>query len=208
MVKLRGPMCSAEARGVLGGATVISSWKGRSYAKTNTPPSNPKTAMQITVRNMLSFLAQQWTKLDVPAKTSWDTIAADLNLPPYNAFIAANLERWAQFKAPGQATPITQGGSLPSATLNSATASGNAIRLDLSITHERDGWGVLIFRAQSTPVTPDRNNCVAILQANKGGHFAYNDEGLASGTYYYQARYFTVEGKLGPNETERSATIP
>jgi len=207
MVKLRGALGSAKATGTLGRATILSTWKGRTYARTKTPPSNPQTAAQQTVRMMLTFLAQQWKTLTTARQATWETPAKERTLPPYNAYLTTNLQRWSQFQSPGQTYPVKAYGSLPIATFDSATGQPGQATLQFHITSVRSWWPLLIFRSDTSPVVPSRDNCIAILPANEDDPRIYIDQNLPPGTYHYQVRFCTEYGKMGPNETERSATV-
>jgi len=207
MVKIKGPMGSAEASGSFGGSAVFSTWKGRSYVRTKGPPTNPKTGAQVSARQMLTFLAQQWAALTPPQKATWETLAAQTGIAPYNAFCSINLERWTLFKAPGKVHPITALGTLPSATFDSATGGVAHADLHFDITNERDWWALLIFRGQSTPVVPGHDNLIAVAARTETGSLDYTDQALDPGTYYWQARFCTFQGKMGPNETQRSAIV-
>lgn len=208
MVKLTGPMGSAQASGAFGKKAVFSSWKGRAYAKSHAVPTNPRSPMQTAVRLMLQFLAQQWSQITSSYASTWSNPAAKAKLPNYNAFIAANLERWRRFKAPSQNYPVTETGSLPKATLDFTTVDGTTVKLHWTMDSPRDSWGLLLFRSTTTPVVPTLENLIAILQATDNEEHWYDDEYLDPGTYYYQGRFFTEHGKMGPNEDEQSATVP
>lgn len=163
--------------------------------------------MQISVRAMMSFLAQRWAEITDPDKATWEALAATTGIPPYNAFLSTNLERWGQFKAPGQIYPIAEDGTQPAATFVSTMATGRTIKATLSLPTKNDVWGAILFRQQTSPVTPTRENTIAIIPIQPGFFTIHNDQNLDPGTYYYQARFFTTHGATGPNETQRSATV-
>lgn len=207
MVKLRGPMLSAEASGTLGNAAILSSWKGRAYAKAYAIPSNPRTAMQTANRAVMRFLAQVWNDVPAPEKAMWVALAQEMGIPSYNAFIRTNLERWAMFKAPSMYYPVTNGGALPTATLETATGHAGYADVVLNIRNDRDTFCVMLFRDQVTPVVPAKHNLIAMLPNWIEDDFTYKDEALPAGTYYYQARFCTNRGGMGPNETQRTAVV-
>jgi len=207
MVKVRGPLGSAEASGGFGPSAVFSSWKGRSYVKSHAVPTNPKSALQTTVRAMMGFLSQQWASIADEHKATWETLALDLEIPPYNAFISHNLERWRQFTAPGQRYPVTEGYDLPNATFVSATGGVGHAVLEFSMTNPKNNWGILIFRGTDTPTIGVREKCIAALLQNTIGTHYYTDQNLPPDNYYYIARYFTTRGKLGGNTNERNAWV-
>lgn len=207
MVKLRGPMSSVEASGRFGGAAIMSSWKGRAYAKAHAIPTNPQTATQTGVRVMLGFLAQQWASLTTADKATWENLAAQTNIPPYNAFISANLNRWTRFQPPTQATPATQTGTLGNLALYSATPNGSTMDVYWRVRDKADGWLFMLFRNETSPVPLDRDHCIAVLDATADDYYHFYDENLEPGTYYYNGIGATVDGKIGAAEGEVSGTI-
>jgi hypothetical protein len=156
---------------------------------------------------MMSFLAQRWVELTEPQKATWETLAAATGIPPYNAFLSTNLERWGQFKAPGIIYPVAEDGTQPVATFTLAFGLPGSARLSFTITTLNNVWGLVIFRSQTTPLVPSRENTIAIVHRQTTGLYSHLDTGLDPGTYYYQARFFTIHGATGPNETQRTANV-
>lgn len=207
MVKLKGPLGSAEASGSFGPSTTFSSWKGRAYAKTKTVPTNPNSPAQISVRAMLGFLAAQWTELTAPDKATWETLAAQSAIPPYNAFIRTNLERWTQFNGPTKIPTDTSPQTQPAASLTSAQGGTGQVLLTLTMTTLYKAWGVVIFHGPNVTLTPSNKNAIVFIPVTATGPFTWTHHGLVPGTYRYNARYFTVGGSLGTNETGKTATV-
>jgi hypothetical protein len=156
---------------------------------------------------MMTFLAQRWVELTPPQKATWEALAAAIVIPPYNAFLQANLERWGQFKAPGLIYPIAEDGLFPSATFVNVTPGDGYASLNFEISNDRDVWGLMIFRGQVTPLVTSRENCIVVLMHQIEEPFTYDDQGLSPGTYYWNARFFTIHGKLGPQETQKTAIV-
>jgi hypothetical protein len=207
MVKVKGPIGSAAATGTFGGSAVFSRWKGRTYVRTKITPTNPKTALQVANREMLAFLAQQWHNIPNADQATWYQLAFQKQVSFYHAYVALNLDRWRHFKPPTQLHPATETGTLPTATLDSATGMPSAAKLTFSINNERNWWSLLIFRSLTTPVIPSRQTLITVQPRNETGTLIYLDQNLPPATYYYQARFCTSTGKMGPNETQRTATV-
>lgn len=206
MVKLTAPMMSLAASGTIGKAATFSRWKGRAYARERVVPANPQSALQVSMRSMLKFLAQDWVNVGATPQASWAELAAAGQYSPFNAFISKNQARWRQFNPPSQTYPAAETGTLPVATLDSATAGERHIDLTFTITTLNDVWGVMIFRSGATFDTAV-GNCIAVLKIDATGTGTYTDSNLDPGDYYYDARFFTKEGNLGPEEGEVNATV-
>lgn len=207
MVRIKGPLTSADARGSFGPTAIFSSWKGRSYAKSKTIPTNPNTPLQISVRAMLGFLAGQWNDLTAPNKATWDELAAQTNIPPYNAFIAHNLTRWEQFHAPSTTYPATETGTQATAFIESATGGAGHVDLAIACDPPADGWGLILFRSPTVAFTSSRQNAIHIFQTQAIALTYYTDSNLTPGTYYYRTRRFTTTGKLATQSFTTSAIV-
>jgi len=206
MVKVRGPIGSAEAAGTFGGSAVFSRWKGRTYVRTKVTPANPKTALQVSNREMLAFLAQRWKTISDANQTTWYELALQRQVSPYHAYIALNLDRWRQFTAPSKTHPPAETGTLPD--LDALTASGAFAHIELSQTwyNRYDAWGILIFRSQTPAFTTSRHTLITVQPLLTDSGPLYDDQNLLPGTYYYNFRTFTTTGKLSTPLGQISAT--
>lgn len=72
-----------DMRGKIGGS-VFSRNKNGAYAKNKVTPSNPQTATQMAVRNLLAGFAQQWRTLSESVRNGWNDGA--VNFPRTNVF--------------------------------------------------------------------------------------------------------------------------
>jgi len=206
MVKVLGPMFSFEASGTIGKIATFSKWKGRPYVRQRVVPANPKSALQVATRAMLRFLSQAWATVGATPQGSWDDLAAASQISPFNAYVGRNQTRFREFQAPSQTYPAAETGSLPAATLDTATGGPSYIDLAFTITTLNDVWGVAIFRSPTGTFTPSRANCIAVIPVDGTGALVYTDSNLDAGTYYYDAKFFTKEGNLGPDEGEVNGT--
>jgi len=204
MVKLAGPLMSLDASGSIAGAITFSKWKGRNYARQLVQPANPRSVLQVSTRAMLKFLSQDWINVGATPQGSWADRAAQTNISPFNAYIAANMSRWRQFQAPAQTDPAPETGTLPVAVLTSATGGPSYIDLLLTLTTISDCWGVMLFQSSTGTFTPSRANCIAVLPFT--ATVTYTVSGLVAGAYFFDAKFFTKEGALGPDEGEVTAS--
>lgn len=75
MVKVLGPLGASEARGRMGGI-VYNTWRGMSYAKAQTAPSQPRTKKQLAIRSFGIRLARAWQGLTAAQRLSWNNYAS------------------------------------------------------------------------------------------------------------------------------------
>lgn len=75
MAKVIAPLHSAEARGRVGGL-VYNTWRGMSYTKAQSAPSQPKTKKQLNIRAFGIRLARGWQTLTAAQRLSWNNYAS------------------------------------------------------------------------------------------------------------------------------------
>ncbi|GAH25845.1 unnamed protein product, partial [marine sediment metagenome] len=91
MAKVKGPMLSMEASGVLGKSIINQTRKKVKYIKTYAKPKNPQTKLQQDNRNYIKLAVIEWgkegyTELD---KQAWNLYAKtkSKSMSGYNAFV-------------------------------------------------------------------------------------------------------------------------
>lgn len=197
---------SFEASGSIAQTVVFSRWKGRPYVRQHVIPANPKSALQVSTRAIMGFLAQNWAALSSANKATWETQADAITASPFNAFTKANLTNWTQFLAPSQLTPITRAGTPGSSTTPLLTGGVGQVTIDHQLTTAADNWGFLIFRG-ATGFSTARDNLIGAILQNSTAAVTFVDKGLAAGTYYYNFRLFTDDGLLDGELGEQSAVV-
>jgi len=211
MVKVYGPLMSFDASGTIGKTATFSKWKGRAYVRQRVVPANPQSALQVSVRAMLKFLSQHWTNIGSTPQGTWDDLAAASQISAFNAYVGRNGSRWREFQPPSDAYPATEDDDLPVAALTSATGGPSYMDLLLTLTTQNDCNGVILFRSPTGTFDTSRANAIPVIEldaaAFAAGTLVYTDSGLTAGDYYYDARFFTVAGLLGPEEGEVTDTV-
>jgi len=91
MAKLRGPLLSFRAKGQIGKALVMSSWKGIPYARQFTEPAYTNTTAQQETRTVFAFLNAVFARMGAAALLPWDLATIGRPMTPRNAYIKANL---------------------------------------------------------------------------------------------------------------------
>jgi hypothetical protein len=196
MVKVKGPIASAEAAGSFGGSAVFSRWKGRAYVRTKVTPTNPKSALQVANREMLAFLSQRWKTISDPDQATWFNLAFQKQVSFYHAYVAMNLDRWRQFTPPSQVYPPTESGTLPELDAFGALPGVAHIQLQQTWYDRHDAWGLLIFRSQTPAFATSRQTLITVQPLLIDDGPLYDDQNLLPGTYYYNFRSFTTTGKI------------
>lgn len=196
MVKLKGPLGSAEASGTLGRTAIFSSWKGRAYAKAHAIPSDPNSSLQISVRQMLGFLASQFKAFTAPNKATWEELAAQTNIPPYNAFLSTNLNRWKMFHAPSKSYPAAETGTQPEPDTLSTIGGIGHIHFSAEWIDLNNAWGMIIFHLAFPAQPTSRANALHILPLTKLSGQIWTWSTNVIGTHYFNYRTFTTAGKL------------
>jgi hypothetical protein len=207
MVKVNAPALSLSASGKLAGAMVFASWKGRPYVRELVIPANPKTGPQKGIRAMMKFLSQYWKTLTTANKATWDALATQTTISPFNAYMAYNMSRWRRFLAPSKVNPATEVST--GLTVTTITATGAIHQCTVTITPSAGTniWAFAIFRSPTGTFDGVFSNCIAIVDANAANPVSHVDTPLVAGTYYYSARIINIDGKLGTESSEATGTV-
>jgi len=207
MVKVNAPAMSLDASGSLGGAIVFSKWKGRPYVRTLVKPSNPKSALQVSMRAMFKFLSQQWASISSADQTTWQDRADQLVASQFNAYTSLNQNRWRNYLAPSEADPPAETGTVATFNTASATAGTRQVTVTYPLATLNDNWGLILHRSLTSGFTPSVSTVIGVVLANATGDVDFVDSPLDPDTYYYNATPFTDDGVLGSNLGEVSATV-
>jgi hypothetical protein len=207
MVKVQAPALSMEASGKLGGCMVFSSWKGRAYVRSLVKPTNPKTALQTGIRAAMKFLAQIWTTIAAPNQAYWNTLAANANISPFNAFVAENMRNWRNGFGLAPAPAATHEGGPCVMSELTATGAARHAAISLAAAAWTDEWATILCRSTTTGFTPTWANCIVILPLTGSSGFTYIDSGLDADTYYYRAATCDLNGAVGVYFAEQDAIV-
>lgn len=206
MVKVYAPMLSLDASGTLGEAIVFSKWKGRNYVRQRVIPANPQSGLQVSMRAMMKFLAQNWAALSSAQKADWESRADDMIVSPFNAFVSYNQKRWRNYTLPSIADPATAAGTLAATSGHAATGGERSITLDWTVDTLNDGWGMVLLRGTAGGFAKVISAVKAVVLSNVAQAESYVDSPLDPGTYYYGFRNFTDDGVFSGAIAEVNAT--
>ena len=208
MVKVRAPALSLDASGSLAGAIVFSKWKGRNYVRQLVIPANPKSVKQVSVRAMFKFLSQEWTNNSVAMKATWNDMADDAIISPFNAYMGYNQDRWRNGLTPCRDYPPSATAGVGNITFTSATGGIRMATLVLTTATNQDHFGALIARSTTTGFTPGFENLIGLLRCWGHEAHSYVDTPLVADTYYYRTRWFDDGGNPKAIwEAEKSAVV-
>jgi len=207
MAKVDGPLMSFGASGSVANMVVFSKWKGRPYVRQHVTPSNPRSALQVSTRAMMKFLAQNWAALSAAEKATWDDAAAAGTFSGFNAYTQYNMRRWTQSQGPSIEYPAAELIIPTDPTPFAATGGVGQAVLDWTMP-AADAWGVILYRSLTTGFTPSRSNAIAAIFCDTADSFAYTDTPLDPETYFWRIACFSVDGLLSaPTVTQVTAVV-
>ena len=147
MVKIRGPLYSEGASGTIADALVTSTWKGRSYIRSRVIPTNPRTTAQTATRAPIQFISQACARLTPQEKATWQDLAAQNNVAPYNAFVKKNLTDLNQGNPPTTTDPAPQTSTPPTQPTVTPSTTPTQITLTIAAGATPPEWGYAIYRS-------------------------------------------------------------
>lgn len=210
MAKLRGPLLSFRAKGQIGKALVMSSWKGIPYARQFTEPAYTNTTEQQSTRDVFRFLNALYARFGSVGLLPWDLGTVGRPLTPRNAFIKANLA--------ALRTPVTLGDMLisagarggPAAAAFTAAPGGAAGEIDVEIVAADPPTGWLVASAGFfLLLDQDPHDALAAqpqeITIPDPGPFEHTFVGLTSAADYYAAGYLVYTRPDGSQAVSVSA---
>jgi hypothetical protein len=193
-MKAQAPFLSIGSSGSFAGVMVASSWKGRPYIRQLVTPANPKSPMQTAFRAMFKFLSQAWSPLDAGDKASWEDLASQRNVSPFNAYMAYNQDLWAR-----ALTPVVDPGNTDDAVADVTSFAGVAgvrsATITLTIDTVNDSWGAILYMEAGSAPEGTQDEVIQVIQAVTTGAQVWLVTGLTPGTEYnFKYRNFTTGG--------------
>lgn len=193
MARVTGPLMSVDASGAVASTIVFAKWRGRNYVRRFAIPSNPRSQLQLSMRAIMKFLAQQWAALSDGDQASWEAGADSLKISPFNHFAGINSRNWKDEYGPSKAYPALRADDAPVVGATTATAHGRQVAGSTVITTANDAWGIALMRASGAPSSVYNYMVVKILPI-AASPITWTDGPLPVGDYYYAAFGITEEG--------------
>lgn len=207
MAKVTGPLMSIDASGTYAKTLVFSKWKGRNYVRERVIPLNPKSALQLGVRSMMSFLSQAWTGLAAGEKDDYDAGALSKSISAFNEFLSQNLSAWQQFITPSKNWPAESASTGLTVTTQTLTGGAGLCTIEITPSGSTAIWGLLIFRSLAEITAPSWANCIAAIAADGANAVTYVDTPLDAATYHYRTAVFNDDGVLGTVKADATAVV-
>lgn len=204
MATTKAPLFGLGASGALAGSIVFSSWRGRTYVRRLSIPSNPKSGLQVGMRASMRFVTQDFTNLTTGQKAAWDTLAAVDNITQLNAQVR-DAQRRARRNLGIRRGPSETPGSTPSTAQTLAVAAQPKTLVFTwadAVTQPEYCW--MIFRSITGVFAEDISNQVRIVAQ---GDTSFTDIGLTTGVeQFYSMIGVNFDGELGAASPEVSGT--
>lgn len=107
MAKVRGPLYSIDARGVIADAMVFGGWKGIKWVRQQFIPQNPKTVDQVAQRLIFSQAITSWHDLTDEEKADWQTAieAKGYTMSGFNFFVSEYINSMRNGETPSPTPP-------------------------------------------------------------------------------------------------------
>lgn len=207
MARVTGPLMSVSASGKFAGSMVFTTWKGRPVVRQLVTPANPKSAKQLGVRAMMSFLSQAWAGLAAGEKDDYNDGASSKSISPFNEFLSQNLAAWQNFVTPSKNWPAESASTGLTVTTQTLTGGVGFCTIEITPSGSTAIWGMLIFRSTAEITVPSWVNCIAAIAADGANAVQYVDSPLAAGTYHYRTAVFNDDGVIGTVKADGTATV-
>lgn len=194
MVKLKGPGMATAASGSIAGTLTLSTWKGRAYLKNFAKPKQPRTADQIAMRAIVTFISKIWTHLSAADQALWQPLASATSISPFNACQSRDLTRWRGFHYPATILPDDEDGNPQNWATWTTTVVPRGIHHLLASSTVNDGIGWPLHRSTTPGFSRAWNNLVKVVKCLPfNSPFTWLDR-LEPGTYYYKGMRLANDG--------------
>lgn len=107
MAKVRGPLYSIDARGVIADAMVFGGWKGIPWVREQFYPQQPRTAAQVSQRTIFTQAVQKWHDLSGATQTDWQTAIDNkgYRMSGFNFFVSEYINSMLVGQTPSDTPP-------------------------------------------------------------------------------------------------------
>lgn len=198
MSRTTAPLLSFEASGQIGKSMVYANWKGRSYARRYSIPSNPRTADQTATRDTFKWLNNVWKYMPATAIAAWQQYGANSRFTDRNGFIKVNLSGLIGDSdlASFLFSPAANGGVAAGAVV--FTPGNDLVTVDFTAPSLPAGWTIVQAIAAAIRQQDPQTGALYTVTAGVDATAAYQVvlSGLASAQTYVVGGWFEY---LKPN---------
>lgn len=209
MVKLHAPVCSLHASGTFARIANYGKTGPTNWCRAAKPRKNPNTPGQVGVRTMFRFLTKQWPTFAQPSRDTWNDLALAAQITPLNAYCQYNLRRWRRFLGPTVNYPAEETGAICTRIepFPVALKEDHHVELYSICSAINNNWAIAVFRNPTALYDTHPSNCVAVHLYGTLDLMKWIDPYRTPGTVWYNFRYFTIDGVLGPQYDEWQITF-
>lgn len=207
MVRVRGPSLAQAAAGGLGQTLIFSQSKGRCYVKRWAAPANPKSGGQLAVRACTQFISQQWHNFTTAEQATWNELAAQTNIPAYNACLAYNLERARRYLMPTAWNPADGTGATGSFSSPVLLAVGRQAKFQINITEVLQNFCFVLFKCPSGTYGQQWDRIVHYIPVLTTGIITYFYGPLPKGQHWFSLNFSLRHGLNAGATYNRTCTI-
>lgn len=207
MVKLKGPALAQKASGTMAGQLVFSHTARGAYMKLHSKPKQPRSDKQVAVRAIMSFLSSQWNQISDADKATWQELADESEITPFNAYLGENCRLWRNFKPPSRFYPPTGLGNYAYYDPVTATAIPGGIYFWGGCTGPGYGWGLCIIQTAVWAGPATWHGLKHIMPIREELSYAWQYKPLDPGTYYFRICPIRTSGKMWLPGDSRQATV-
>lgn len=205
MALVKAPLFGLDASGALGDSIVFSKWRGRNYVRILTIPANPRSGLQVGMRNVFKYITQSWAALSGALKTEWEGEATADNITGLNAQVRS-AQRLARRNIGWIKGPSESAGTTPDAITNLVTVSQPktlVLAWDRPVTNKGD-YTTAIYMSTTGSFSEDISNLVAVVDV---ATITVTIIGLTTGVeQFWSAREMNTDGEFGVASVEDSGT--
>jgi hypothetical protein len=196
MARTTGPLMSLDASGSIAKTLTFAKWKGRPYVRQLVTPANPRSVAQYYNRAMMAFLSQQWATIAGGFQATFDDIAKQMTVSPFNAYTSYNRKRWTQSLSPTNRLPPGATGPADALSAHSEVAGVRQITGTVTDATNIDNWGCAIAVDAANGATPPINLTRLVIPIKVGTAVAFTIPNLDPGTYSVQYFLFGYTGSI------------
>lgn len=208
MAKVTAPLHSARASGTIAGMITFATKNGKTYVKKYAPPTNPKTAHQVSMRAMMRLLTKDWINLTTSQQTTWNNAYPNTNLAPYHAYLRCNMIRWANRSPPTKKYPAAESSSPGEETEIDAAGGVRHVKITAGLDDdELDNWTMLLFHSDVDIPTPNQDQLIHVQKVQTTTPFTWTHTPLAPGTHYYKIVAASDDGNVDWSQYDEDDAI-
>ncbi len=205
MALVKAPLFGLDASGALGGSIVFSKWRGRNYVRILTIPANPRSGLQVGMREVFKYITQAWAAIGSTLQAEWELEALADNITGLNAQVRT-CQRLARRNLGWVKGPSEAAGTTPDApTALTTTAQPKTLVLGWTRPVGNQGdYTSAVYMSITGAFTEDISNLVAIVAVATVTVTIIN---LTTGVeQFWSVREMNTDGEFGAASAEGSGT--